>query len=247
MTQQIEQIIKESKIRVYCDKKYNKSIKAEKALITDPYYRFGRIINEVKPFINARSNNWLDLGCHHGQFLELISKIFKYKTHGIDDWNLKSELPDTDFQYTKANLGTTDWELKLEKGSMNYISALEVLEHIIDTESFVKQCYNLLAVNGYLIISTPNINCLRNRILVPFGIYPAYLEYRNIIHHVRLFNKKTLVSFLEENGFSIKKISGSTFLPERLLKFKLFRIISDYLAKSFPSLCGNLIVICIKN
>ena len=65
-----------------------------------------------------------------------------------------------------------------------FISALEVLEHMVDTDAFLKDCNEHLQSNGYLVLSTPNINSLRNRLTVPLGKYPAGLEYRNVIHHV---------------------------------------------------------------
>lgn len=245
MIAQLKQIISESKILVHTNKKFNKNTSLKTAVVTDPYYRFGRVIEEIKPYVKQPHSSWLDLGCHHGQFLELVSKFFQLNTFGMDDWELKTELPDTDFIYFKGDLADSNWTNNF-KNNLDFISALEVIEHMIDTEKFLRNCNSRLSKNGYLVISTPNINSLRNRILVPFGVYPAYLEYKNVIHHVRMFNKPKLVELLEQNGFKVLKASGVSFLPEKLLKYSLFEKISKQLSKWFPTLCGNLIIVAYK-
>lgn len=246
MNNPLPQIIKESKILEYTNKKYNKKYDLKTTIVTDPYYRFGRVIEEVQSVFSHNGAKWLDLGCHHGQFLELVSKVLNYKTIGIDDWDLKSELPFTDCEYHKADLSDSNWTNLIEEGSIDVISALEVIEHMIDTVKFVNDCRTRLVDNGYLVLSTPNINSLRNRLLVPLGKYPAYLEYRNIIHHVRLFNVKKIVDLLEQNGYRVKKVCGVSFLPEKLLRYELCEKISKWLSKQLPSLCGQIIVIAQK-
>lgn len=242
----LKPILEESKILEFTNGKYGKSEPIDKVIYTDPYYRFSRIIEEV-PFKDHHEDEvWLDLGCHHGQFLELVEKVFHYKTIGMDDWNLKQDLGFTNFNYYKTDLANSEWVQLVGVNKTNVISALEVLEHMIDTESFLQACSSCLIEKGYLVISTPNINCLRNRLIVPFGKYPVYLEYKNIIHHVRLFNVETLSLLLKENGFIVKKITGVKFLPERILKYSFFEKISKVLARFFPSLCGNLIVVAQK-
>jgi 2-polyprenyl-3-methyl-5-hydroxy-6-metoxy-1,4-benzoquinol methylase len=121
------------------------------------------------------------------------------------------------------------------------ISALEVLEHMIDTDAFLEECRNHLASAGWLIITTPNINSLRNRVTVPLGTYPNGIEYRTVIHHVRLYNAANLKSHVESHGFRLVKMSGVSFLPRRTLVGVTVKGIDHQLSKLLPSLCGNLI------
>ena len=126
-------------------------------------------------------------------------------------------------------------------GQFDFISALEIIEHMTDTDAFIRDCRDHLKPNGFLIVSTPNINSLRNRVLVPLGAYPAGIEYRNIIHHVQLYNRKTLLTHFSEHGFDILLTRGVSFLPAKWLKYRAIKGIDNVLAKAFPSLCGNLI------
>ena len=100
-----------------------------------------------------------------------------------------------------------------------------------------------LQEGGFLILSTPNINSLRNRIKVPLGHYPAGLEYKNNIHHVRLYNLCSLKNHLREHGFEVPEAIGVNFLPARLLTNNVLRALSDRLANALPQLCSNFIVV----
>lgn len=165
----------------------------------------------------------------------------------MDDWDLKDELPNTDFEYHKADLSDSSWTELVAGKVMQVVSALEVLEHMIDTVKFVNDCSKITAHGGYLAITTPNINSLRNRIMVPLGKYPAGMEYTNVIHHVRLFNVNAVTELLEHCGYAVLAVSGVSFLPERYLKYDFIEKISKLLARLMPSLCNNLIIIARKS
>jgi hypothetical protein len=78
--------------------------------------------------------------------------------------------------------------------------------------------------------------------LVPFGVYPAGLEFRNQIHHVRLYNPSVLKKHLTDKGFNVFHTAGVNFIPYKFIKYKFFRILSEKLANLFPSLCPNFMV-----
>lgn len=125
---------------------------------------------------------------------------------------------------------------------MDVISALEVLEHITDTDRFMSEVYERLRPGGWFLLSTPNINSLRNRVTVPFGAYPTGLEYRNIIHHVRLYNPHVLAAHLASKGFSEIRMRGVSFLPMRFLALGRSGL-SRSLADLLPQLCNNFLVV----
>jgi len=131
--------------------------------------------------------------------------------------------------------------------TFDVISALEVIEHIIDTDKFLDDISAHLAPHGLLLISTPNINNLLNRVLVPFGRYPIGLEFRNQIHHVRLYNVAALRGQLEAHGYEVLAVAGVQMLPQRwLLANSLLRCVSEALADRLPELAVNLIAIARK-
>lgn len=185
-----------------------------------------------------RTTRWFDLGCHQGQLLQFLNDRFGIvRPLGADDWVASlRDGQEFGWDYVQA-----DFERGLpESEPMDVISALEVLEHITDTDRFLSEVYQRLKPGGWFLLSTPNISSLRNRITVPFGAYPTGLEYRNIIHHVRLYNPRVLAAHLASKGFSGIRMRGVSFLPMRF--FALGRSgLSCGLADLFPQLCNNFV------
>lgn len=238
-------LLENDKILSFVTQKYELTGGARDIALREPYYRFLRIfelIGRAHVPVGEHSN-WLDLGCHHGQFANLVRALFHCTVTGLDDWELKETLPWAEFDYLKVDLAQGDWPSLVQRRPMHVISALEVIEHMIDTDKFLTAIKSIAGQNSYLIISTPNINSLRNRVLVPFGVYPAAMEYQNTIHHVRLFNRRTLTQLLRDNGFVVRHCIGVSFLPERMLRVNVLRHISEAVATRLPQLCGNLVVI----
>ena len=96
-----------------------------------------------------------------------MQNLFSLDCFGIDYWteNLKQDDTWTYYWHDPAN------GIELDN-KFNYISTMEVIEHMIDTDSCLEDCYNLLNDGGKLILITPNINSLRNCLYVPLGYYP---------------------------------------------------------------------------
>jgi 2-polyprenyl-3-methyl-5-hydroxy-6-metoxy-1,4-benzoquinol methylase len=205
-------------------------------------FMFRRVSDALGGKIAINSQTvWLDLGCHQGQFLRMLLSRFGLRGVGSDAWepHLKGS----------ADSGWTYYQADFEKflppcGPVDVVSALEVLEHMIDTDLFLKRIHAILRPNGLVLISTPNINSFRNRMTVPLGIYPTGLEYRNLIHHVRLYNAKVLRQQLFESGFCDVEIRGVAFLPLSS-RFGVGRT-SQFLADNFPSFCTDLLAVARK-
>ena len=199
---------------------------------------------------------WLDIGCQIGQFIKYVGVRHRIDATGVDNFEAANvrevcrkyfhldirdpdEVLDDSWRY-HCRLVDKGFDLTERYG---FISALEVLEHMLDTDAFLDECRHHIEDGGHLVISTPNLNSLRNRIGFPFGAYPNGLEYRMIIHHVRLYNAPALKSHVEEHGFRLVAMTGVNFLPARFLKHRIVRTIDKRLANLLPSLCGNLIAL----
>lgn len=222
-----------------------KKMFAEYNLEKDPFPRFYKALKFLSENINQnsihRNTKLIDFGCHNTQFLSLVKTYLGYEVTGVDNWS-ESENLLFDLKYLKMNIGEK-WD-KIENEKYDFITAFELIEHIIDTDNFIEQCKIHLNKGGMLLITTPNINSLRNRILVPFGRYPTGLEYKNIIHHVRLYNPSVLEDHLKEYGFKTIYKIGVNFFPHKITC--RIKLIDNLMSKLFPSLCNNFILAAIN-
>jgi 2-polyprenyl-3-methyl-5-hydroxy-6-metoxy-1,4-benzoquinol methylase len=116
----------------------------------------------------------------------------------------------------------------------------ELIEHIFDTSHFLDECKRILKPNGLLILTTPNLAGLDDRIKFLFGITPRHI---NPLHpylklHIRQFTLKSLKKILAQKGFGNVEVE-SNYLKIYLSETK--KIQSRILAKIFPALGGSLI------
>ncbi|MBF0177605.1 MAG: class I SAM-dependent methyltransferase [Magnetococcales bacterium] len=215
----------------------------------EPYYRYDRTLDLLVRVTGVTTGQtWLDVGCSYLMFLKCVQDRFAVQATGLDDWNEADKgsmyQPRGAWVYHQRDL---EFGFDLEEKPFDFISALEVLEHVIDTDHFLAECHRHLKVGGHLVLSTPNINCLRNRITTFLGIYPNSLEYRISNYHVRLYNRFHLASHLTERGFRVLAMHGVSFFPQRWLTWLPTRKLSERLADRWPQLCNNLVVIARKD
>jgi SAM-dependent methyltransferase len=62
--------------------------------------------------------------------------------------------------------------LPFRDGTFDVVTALDVIEHIVETNTFVNELYRIVAPGGYLILDTPNLASWHNIFALVLGIQP---------------------------------------------------------------------------
>lgn len=121
----------------------------------------------------------------------------------------------------------------------------ELLEHVFDPLQVLQECYRILRHDGLLLITTPNLAALQDRIEFLFGKSPRHINplHEYLYLHIRPFTFRLLSLTLQKSGFSVKKLQ-SNIVRIRFSSGK--HIDSRWLAKIFPALGGSLIVLAQK-
>ena len=112
--------------------------------------------------------------------------------------------------------------LPIKDSSVDIILAGEIIEHLIAPIRFVKECNRVLRKDGALILSTPNIASIKNRIKLIFNQLPEGcaepLEDESFQKHIVDFTIPKLCSILEKEGFKVtKKTSNGIISHSRLI------------------------------
>ena len=113
----------------------------------------------------------------------------------------------------RVHITDLDWlDLKKIVGDEKFdvILAGDVLEHCTRPDLVLLQCHSLLSPNGSIVVSLPNVAHADVRLSLLTGRF----EYRptGLLDntHLRFFTRHTIEKFVEENGFAIEEIFGST-------------------------------------
>jgi ubiquinone/menaquinone biosynthesis C-methylase UbiE len=127
----------------------------------------------------------------------------------------------------------------------NYFDILitgETIEHIVNSNFFLSEINRVLKPKGILILSYPNINTLLGIIMMLFFDLPPMYSARFRSPHVRDWTKKMIKLALKEFGFSVQKMSGSSFFIPRLGTINPLGI-----AKFFPRWSNSVVVVAQKH
>jgi len=66
--------------------------------------------------------------------------------------------------------------ISLPSESIDLITALEVIEHLVNTDHVLREVYRVLKKGGHFLITTPNLAGWINRITILFGYQPYNTE-----------------------------------------------------------------------
>jgi len=106
-------------------------------------------------------------------------------------------------------------ELPFAAGSFDMILALDVLEHLVDPWAVVRRLHRLLAPNGVIIASIPNVS--HYSVAMPLLIRGrwSYVDEGLLDRtHLRFFTQRTAVELMSCSGLMVDKIDRTRLLPK---------------------------------
>ena len=176
----------------------------------------------------------LELASADDSFLKLVCQKTNGKGVGLD--------------ITKGD--DLEKPFQIKSGSVDLVLALEIIEHLFDTDQFLSEIYRVLKKGGFLILSTPNLASLTNRFRLLFGAYPQYLEYsKEGAGHLHLYTPTVLTSQLRAAGFKTIRLTSPNFLCPLITKPwfpKPLRLFCMFLGDLLPTLGSHLIIVATK-
>lgn len=177
----------------------------------------------------------LDLGCGTGSFIKLLSKKNK-QVEGIEISQKVAQIGQK--KGLKITISDLHSSFPYQKNTFDTITAGEIIEHIYDTDFFLKEIKRVLKPNGFLILSTPNIATLGRRLMLLLGINPLLeTSLDHAAGHIRYFTKKSLNNLLEKHNFKIIKFTSDSINFDNKGQFQ-----SQILAKVIPTFGARIII-----
>lgn len=155
----------------------------------------------------------LDLGCGDSRLtFNLARKIGTKDISGIDIW--------VDFKKGITGYkGDLNECFSVGSGEYDVVIASNIIEHLWNTDGFLKEIHRVLKPSGYAIISTPNLASWHNVVYLILGIQPEPASVSDMMDrfegpsHRRLFTFPGLAKVLKFHGFMIERAVGAAYHP----------------------------------
>lgn len=190
----------------------------------------------------------LDIGCADGSFAKLL-KEKGFNVYGIDI--SEKAISRAVEAGIKASQCDVEQGINFPDNFFNIVIASEVIEHLYDTDYFLKEISRVIKGNGCLFISTPNLASLKNRIRLLMGKYPQHSEYRltpDSSGHIRNYTVNTLKLQIIEHNWRIIKITSPNFLCPMTKNIPTFiKLVAIFLGELFYTLGSHIIITAKKN
>ncbi len=173
----------------------------------------------------------IDLGCGDGSFaIKIAEKAMAKDIYGVEFLNEAARAArDRGIRAYNADLNES---LPFESGSFDIVHANQIIEHLVNTDTFIKEIYRILKFGGYVVVSTPNLASLHNIFSLVLGKqpFPAHVSNEIILGnifnpnhgmrygskgevHLRIFTHESLKELFEYYGFKVEMIVGVGFYP----------------------------------
>ena len=190
----------------------------------------------------------LDVGCNDGSLLVGLAGHNR-KLVGID---ISPTCAAKARRLYGLNVQVGDASQALPYGSdvFDVVICSEIIEHIYDTNFLCAEVWRVLKSGGLIVVTTPNINCVRNRLLVLIGRYPYgpgnSLDGAGHGVHIRVYNMATLTEQLTRRRFRVLRRLCTHLLPIAFSTTSWGYGLNRILSRGVPTLGSDIIVIAEK-
>jgi len=138
----------------------------------------------------------LDVGCAVGTFLTYLKKKHQCFISGVD---FKKDLNYPGFEDIDFHCGLFYEQDSLDESSYDLITMWHFLEHCYSPTKSLVKAHTLLNKNGKLIIEVPRLDSLS------YKIYGRKWPGIQAPQHTVMFDKKNLISMIENAGYEIEE------------------------------------------
>ena len=194
------------------------NLTAKYAAKPDGYYDLSR--PEMLQFVPEECKSVLEVGCSSGGFGALL----KENRSDCEVWGIEPDLTAALVASSRLdhviNAAYSADLLDLHNKSFDAVCFFDVLEHMVNPEKALNECKRLLAENGVVIASIPNILHFYQITKILIEQDWRY-EDSGIMDntHLRFFTKKSILRMFELCGYKVHRLEG--IYPSYGLKYTI--------------------------
>jgi len=204
-----------------------------------------RRIDDLLDFVRdhaLRCERILDIGCGYGGVTRVLGNLLNAKEiHGIDiDMEVANEARSKGLVFHNFNAETERFPFDDEY--FDLVMSFGAFEHFVWLDNTLQESNRVLARDGHLLVSMPNLASWLNRLVLLFGYQPREVELsrkvsagvhssydKTPLGHIHTTTTRALEELLQYYGFSKVEITG--FTPDNYEAGIPFRIVDGLLAR----------------
>lgn len=161
---------------------------------------FRRRLGEIRPFI--RTGRLLDVGCSCGYFLEVAAAV-GFDVAGLE-FSREAIAAASPLVATRIRQATLEEIAGGSVAAYDVITAFDLIEHVPDPVSFVRNAASCLKPGGALVIATPDAGHYLQRVM---GSRWPMLQP---MQHLCIFSRNSLRMVLEQAHLEVRKMGVAT-------------------------------------
>jgi len=113
----------------------------------------------------------LDVGCHTGvNTMRLAGAVGTHRVLGLE--RRPAPLQEAEAAGVHCLVGDANTTLPFASTSLDVVTAMDVLEHLVDPARLVHEIYRVLRPGGYCVLATPNLASWHNIFALVLGFQP---------------------------------------------------------------------------
>ncbi|MEA2561815.1 MAG: hypothetical protein QOH06_3319 [Acidobacteriota bacterium] len=188
---------------------------------------YGEVRDDVLQFLPEGTREVLEVGCGRGVTGRLIQERLGCRVTGVElNPVVAREAARHLHRVIQGDVQTLDLD-----GRYDVVMALELVEHLVDSESFLARVRGLLAPGGRAVFSIPNVghwSIVEDLLAGRWDYLPIGLLCYT---HYRFFTHRSLGDWLRRSGIErFELIPQKTELPERFGGLAAFEMDAESLA-----------------
>ncbi len=154
--------------------------------------RYSVVSHKLNKLLFNKHYKILDIACGTWIYERMLDPKIRKQQHIVGVDISESQINFSNNIFNEILIHNIENKLPYDSETFNVVILSEIIEHLFDPEIIIEECYRLLKKWWLLIVTTPNISSIQNRLSFALFGNSKEVDYFYNKQHIRFYSKKTL-------------------------------------------------------